>query len=108
MSLRESCENQQTDPSLWPAEKSAFLICDVWDRHWSRGATERIDLLAPQINSLARNLREKGMQVVHSPTHVVNQYRDTPARRRISETPLLLPLEGVIHYDAPLEPPLPI
>jgi hypothetical protein len=26
-----------------PVEKTAVLICDMWDKHWCRGATVRVN-----------------------------------------------------------------
>lgn len=96
------------DPLRWSLEQSVVIICDMWDKHWSRGATERVDLLAPQMNTLVRRLRENGLQVIHAPTHAVKFYEDTPARARIQEIPLLEPPTPVIDYNTPLDPPLPI
>ena len=96
------------DPLKWSAEKSAVIVCDMWNEHWSRGATERVNLLAPGMNILVRRLRGEGLQVVHSPTHVVGFYEGTPARRRIQEVSLLEPHGPVIDYNFPLDPPLPI
>lgn len=96
------------NPLLWSPEQSAVIVCDMWNEHWSRGATDRVNLLAPKINTVVRRLGGEGLQIVHSPTHVVGFYKDTPARRRIQEVPLLeLPLP-MIAYDLPLDPPLPI
>lgn len=97
------------NPLFWLPEQSAVVVCDMWGyEHWSRGATERIDLLAPQMNTLVRRLRGEGLQVVHSPTHVVGYYKGTPARRRIQEVLLLEPPGPMIDYNFPLDPPLPI
>lgn len=96
------------NPLSWLPEQSAVIICDMWNEHWSRGATERVILLAPKMNTVVRRLRDKGLQVVHSPTHVVDFYEGTPARRRIQEVPLLEPPRPLIDYNFPLDPPLPI
>lgn len=96
------------DPLRWSPEQSAVIVCDMWDKHWSRGATERVDLLAPQMNTLVRRLRENGLQVIHAPTHVVKFYEGTPARTRIQLIPLPEPPTPVIDYNTPLDPPLPI
>jgi nicotinamidase-related amidase len=68
---------------LAPA-RTALLICDMWDRHWSRGATERVAALAPRVNQLATVLRDQGVLIVHAPSETVDFYADTPARKRIS------------------------
>ncbi|MBI2085887.1 isochorismatase [Candidatus Daviesbacteria bacterium] len=96
------------DPLKWPPEKSAAIVCDMWNEHWSRGATERVDLLAPEMNMLVRRLRDKGLQIIHSPTHVAGFYEDTLARERIKQVPLLESPGSIIDYNFPLDPPLPI
>lgn len=96
------------NPLFWRPEKTAVVACDIWNRHWSEGATERINLLAPEMNTLARRLRNNGVQVIHAPTHVVDFYEGTPARTRIQEVPLLEPPGPMIDYNFPLDPPLPI
>jgi nicotinamidase-related amidase len=45
-----------------------LILCDVWDRHWSRGASERVDVLAPRIDRFARAARERGVFVIHAPS----------------------------------------
>lgn len=96
------------DPLTWPAEKSAAIVCDMWNEHWSQGATERVNLLAPKMNTVVRRLRDEGLQIIHSPTHVVSFYEGTPARRRIQGIPLLEQHCRVIDYKVSLDPPLPI
>lgn len=100
--------NLDTDPLAWSPEQSAVIICDMWNEHWSRGATERVNLLAPKMNSVVRRLRGNDLQIIHSPTHVMGFYEDTAARRRIKAVPLLEPPGPMIGYNFPLEPSLPI
>ena len=86
------------------AEETAVLLCDVWDRHWSRGAAERVEVMAPRINVVVEHLRSRGVLVVHAPSETLEFYRGHRARRRVQGVPLVDP------PDAPLraEPPLPI
>ena len=58
------------------------MLCDVWDRHWSRGAAERVDVLAPVIDQVARHLRSLGVLVVHAPSDTLDFYAGHPARQR--------------------------
>lgn len=99
---------ERSDPLSWQATESALIVCDVWNEHWSRGATERVDLLAPKINTFARRLRDEGVQIIHSPTHTMSYYEGNPARVRIRETSLLEVPGPVIFYNEPLDPPFPI
>ena len=79
-----------------PACRAAIVICDVWDRHWSRGATERLNAMVPRMNEVIKVAREKGVLIVHAPSDVVDFYADSPARRRVLAVP---------PADPPLNPP---
>ena len=68
-------------------ERSALLLCDVWDQHWCRGAEERLELLLPQIDATARAARELGLLVVHAPSDTMQWYADHPARKRVLQAP---------------------
>ena len=49
----------------WPAEETVLLLCDVWDKHWSRGASERVDAMVPRMEQLVGTARARGVQIVH-------------------------------------------
>jgi len=81
-----------------PAERCALIISDMWDRHWSRGATERVAAMAPHINQLAHRLRDHGAHIVHAPSETADAYARHPARVGVTElarldppTPVRLP-----------------
>jgi nicotinamidase-related amidase len=86
------------------ARATALIICDVWDKHWSRGASERVDAMAPRINEVANAARQKGVLIVHAPSDTLEFYRDHPARRRMADVP---PVELPPQLELP-DPPLPI
>jgi nicotinamidase-related amidase len=87
-----------------PANRLALLLCDVWDAHWSRGATERVDAMVPRLNDVVRSARELGVQVIHAPSEVTGFYAGTPARQRVLDLPRVDPPPSLAHDD----PPLPI
>ncbi len=87
-----------------PADQTAIVVCDMWDNHWSRGAAERVDLLAPRMNEVLQVARRKGMHIIHAPSDTMSFYAETPARRRMRAAPYISPPAEV---DRP-EPPLPI
>lgn len=76
------CEEQQWDPC-----DVAIIICDMWDRHWCKGATERVAELAPVINRVVSTARDMGVLIVHAPSDTIEHYKDHPARRKASEAP---------------------
>ncbi len=87
-----------------PVAEVAIIICDMWDKHWCEGATERCRALADKMAPVLTAARAKGVQIIHAPSETMNFYRETPQRRRV----LLAPL---VEMPKPLEisdPPLPI
>jgi len=86
--------------------QTAVLICDMWDKHWCRGAAERVEVMAPFMNSVIEAAREKGLQIIHSPSDTVSFYRDTPQRRRIIDLPCVStpkPLEITTPPSLPID-----
>lgn len=55
----------QRDTEL-PCEHTALLLCDVWDKHWTRGASERVDEMAPRMNEVTHGLGDRGVAIVHA------------------------------------------
>jgi len=87
-----------------PAAQIAIIICDMWDNHWSRGAAERVEVMAPRMNEVLKAARAKGIRIIHAPSDTMTAYADAPARRRLRAAPYIAPpTEG----DRP-SPPLPI
>src|SRR5262245_16737209 len=41
----------------WEADKTAVIICDMWDKHWCPGATARVGELAPRMNQFISQAR---------------------------------------------------
>lgn len=69
--------------NLVPSQ-TAVIICDMWDRHWCKGATERVTEMAPAINRFVNAARAKGMFIVHAPSDCMDYYKNTTARKRAS------------------------
>ena len=64
----------------WDPAKTAFIICDMWDDHWCRGAAGVVESVAGG-RSAGPRLRERGVLVIHAPSTCVDFYRDTPQRK---------------------------
>jgi nicotinamidase-related amidase len=99
--------------SVWKAEtvartvrasETALVLCDVWDKHWCRGANERLAKLLPRMNEVAKTLREAGVLIVHAPSETMDFYKGSPARRRVLDAPRAEPPTPIKRDD----PPLPI
>ena len=87
-----------------PTERTAIIICDMWDNHWSRGAAMRVELMIPRMNAVLHTAREKGISIIHAPSEVTDFYHDHPARQRIANLSLIALPPDLDHDD----PPLPI
>ena len=83
------------------ANETAILLCDVWDKHWSRGATERVDAMVPRMNHVITAARAKGVQLIHSPSDTLDFYAGTPARQRLIDAPRLDPPPPLAYNDPP-------
>lgn len=75
----------------WKPEKTALIICDMWDDHWCRGAAQRVTELAGPMNKLVHKARDMGVLIIHAPSTCVDFYQDTPQRRRALEAPYAKP-----------------
>lgn len=89
----------------WPARTTAIIVCDMWDRHWCSGATQRVDELAPVMNGVLKAARAKGALIVHAPSETMDHYRDYPQRLRALNAPEA-PAPAL--KPRPTEPKLPI
>jgi len=88
-------------PRALRACETAMLICDMWDRHWSRGASERVDEMAPRMNAVVKGARDRGVHIIHAPSETMEVYEGTPARQRILSVPPAEPPPPLEHADPP-------
>ena len=86
------------------AERTAIIVCDMWDNHWSSGAARRVDEMAHRMNDVLTSAREKGVQIIHAPSDTLNFYKASPARERMLALPAIEPPSELAHVN----PPLPI
>ncbi len=77
-----ACEQQQWDPC-----DTAIIICDMWDKHWCKGATERVAELAPVMNRVVSAARDEGVLIIHAPSGTIERYKDHPARQTAARAP---------------------
>lgn len=88
----------------FPPEQTAVLICDMWDKHWCKGATERVNGLVVKMAPFVESARKRGIQIIHAPSEVMAFYENAPQRKRILAI-------ATVDPPAPLslpDPPLPI
>ena len=87
-----------------PANRTAILICDMWDDHWCKGASRRVGVLADKMDPVLAHARELGILIIHSPSDTMDFYKDSPQRQfmlTLAKTDPPVPL-------ALTDPPLPI
>lgn len=85
-----------------PAQETALLLCDVWDKHWCEGATRRVGEMVSTMNEVVALARNRGVQIVHAPSDTLDFYADSPHRQRILAVPRVAPPEPLAIPDAPL------
>jgi nicotinamidase-related amidase len=71
----------------WNPAKTAVIVCDMWDKHWCQGATERVVEMAPRMNQFLQAARARGVFVIHAPSGCMDAYQNHPARLRAREAP---------------------
>ncbi len=74
-----------------PAGKTCVLICDMWDKHWSRGALERVAAMAPHMNEVVAAARQSGAKIIHAPSETLDFYAGSAARARMLDIPAVEP-----------------
>ncbi len=84
--------------------QTAVLICDMWDNHWCRGAAKRVNEMVMIMAPVVEAARAGGIRIIHSPSDVMDFYKDYPQRKRMLELPQVPPPEPATFSD----PPLPI
>ena len=71
----------------WESEKTALIICDMWDDHWCKSASRRVEEMAPVLNDIVKTARAKGLFIIHAPSSVVDFYKGTPQRNLAQKAP---------------------
>ena len=100
-----------TNHVSWDARGTAAVICDMWDKHWCKGASQRVAEMAPRMNQLVSELRHRGVLVIHCPSETMKFYEGEPGRKLAQNAPAAVvkkPLAGWCSLDSTKEPPLPI
>ena len=95
----------------WDANKTAVVICDMWAKHWCRGATKRVGEMAPRMNQVVAAARQKGALIIHCPSGGMKHYEGTPMRKLAQSAKPVdtkIPLQGWCHLDDKHEAALPI
>ena len=83
---------------------TAIVVTDMWDKHWCRGATERVGQIALRMEPLLKRARAAGILIIHAPSETMDFYAGSEGRRLAQSAPHVDPPEA----PRPPYPPLPI
>lgn len=100
-----------TTPTEWNPEKTAIVVCDMWDKHWCPNSTARVAEMAPKMNEVVKAARARGVFIIHCPSDTMEFYKDYPQRKLAQAAPQVetkRPLERWCRIDPQREPALPI
>lgn len=75
-------QKEQVDP-----KRVGVIAVDVWNFHWCKTATMRVDAFVPRINQALESARALGMTVMLCPSDVVDNYAGYPQREVIFALP---------------------
>jgi len=65
----------------WNPTETAIIICDMWNRHWCKGASKRVAEIAPFMNNVISIARKRGVLIVHAPSGCMAFYKNHPASK---------------------------
>jgi nicotinamidase-related amidase len=91
----------QFEQTIVPA-KTAILITDMWDKHWCKGATHRVELIAQRMEPLLALARDAGILIIHAPSETMDFYSNAPGRLLAENAPHAMPPPELTFTEAPL------
>lgn len=89
------------DTTLIPAH-TAIIITDMWDKHWCKGATQRVGLIAQKMEPLLKQARGAGILIIHAPSETMDFYAQAPGRLLAQNAPPAHPPAPLKIDDGPL------
>ncbi|MDR1375104.1 MAG: hypothetical protein LBJ24_09055, partial [Treponema sp.] len=99
------CWETLEEEAQYPASETAIIVVDMWDRHWSDGASRRCAVMAEKINETVTRARAKGSLIVHAPSGTMAFYEGTEGRERFLEAEDIGPFSDPVAVE---DYPLPI
>ena len=78
---------RQTVREQWLPERTAIIVCDMWDLHHCKNAVTREGEMAPRMNEVLEKARGSGVLIIHAPSSCMKSYEGTPARERAKSAP---------------------
>lgn len=71
----------------WDSKRTALVVCDMWNQHWCKGATERVAEMAPRMNEVLNEARRRGVLIIHCPSGTMKYYEGRPERKVAQSAP---------------------
>lgn len=71
----------------WLPDRTAIIVCDMWDLHHCKNAVTREGEMAPRMNEVLTKARDEGVLIIHAPSSCMKPYEGTPARERAKAAP---------------------
>jgi nicotinamidase-related amidase len=71
----------------WRPERTAIIVCDVWDAHHCLNAVRRLEEMLPRMNEVLEKARTRGVLIVHAPSSCMEPYKDHPGRKLAMAAP---------------------
>ena len=84
-------------------QRVGVIAVDVWNFHWCKTATMRVDAIVPRMNKALDAARALGMTVMLCPSDVVDNYVGYPQRETIFALPKF-PVPTVVNVTCPPVP----
>ncbi len=84
-------------------KRIGVIAVDVWNYHWCKTATMRVDAIVPRMNRALDAARSLGMTVMLCPSDVVDNYAGYPQREAVLALPIT-PVPSVVSVTCPPVP----
>jgi len=92
-----------TSPERVDPARIGIIAVDVWNYHWCKTATMRVDAIVPRLNQALEAARALGMTVMLCPSDVVDNYAGYPQREAVHALPKV-PVPKVVEVTCPPVP----
>ena len=66
----------------WNPAETALVVCDMWDLHHCLNAVRRGAEIAPRLDQVLTDIRNRGVTIIHAPSSCMEAYAGHPARKR--------------------------
>jgi NPCBM/NEW2 domain/Chitobiase/beta-hexosaminidase C-terminal domain len=85
------------------SKRMGVIAVDVWNFHWCKTATMRVDAFVPRMNKALDAARSLGMTVLLCPSDVVDNYAGFPQREAVFALPKI-PVPMAVNVTCPPVP----